>query len=182
MCVNETELKNYKELNKTTRKNSTILFGSTYAKEIPVSELRQNFGIVSNIYNRSLTDLSVYEAKAIVEDILNEICPSKILLQLGEVDLSDEKHSVDDVILEILNVIRTIKSNNKNTKIVLISLNNLLDKKAEKEFNTKLESLAKINNCLYAHLGNETADDTLHINAFKSLKYFFYEDISLQIM
>ncbi len=181
MCINKSELNCYKSLNKITHQNSAVLFGSTFAKEIPVSELRQNFGIVSHIYNRSLTDLSVFEASDIAKDIIDEINPSKILLQLGETDLASGKVSSDEVISEISNVVNTLRNANRKTKIVLISINNLLDKNLQSEFNKKLESLANNNKCIYADIGKENKEDALHINAFKSLSYFFTDEITAQL-
>ena len=181
MCINKTEINYYKSLNKITHQNSAVLFGSTFAKEIPVSELRQNFGIVSHIYNRSLTDLSVFEASDIAKDIINEINPSKILIQLGETDLASGKVSSDEVISEISNIINTARNSNRKMKIILISINNLLDKNLQTEFNRKLEVLANNSKCVYADIGNENKEDTLHINVFKSLSYFFTDDITAQL-
>ena len=88
MCISEKELNVYKSLNKIASRNSVVLLGSTYAKEIPVSELKQTYGILSDLYNRSLTDLSVFEANDIVIDTINCLKPKKILLQLGESDVA----------------------------------------------------------------------------------------------
>ncbi len=180
MCINKQELQGYQSLNKFAKKNSAVLFGSTYAKEIPVSELRQNFGIISHLYNRSLTDLSVFEAADIANEIIRDINPSKLLLQLGETDLASGKSTPEEVISEISNVISTIRNNDKKIKIVLISINNLLDKNLQKDFNKKLETFAKNNNCLFADI-TIASDDALHLNAFKALSYFFCDDITMQL-
>lgn len=63
MNIYEREVENFRKLNRIAKKNSVVLLGSTFAKDIPVSELVQTFDIDCNVYNRSLTDLSVFDAE-----------------------------------------------------------------------------------------------------------------------
>ena len=57
----EREAEEYCRLNDFAVRNGIVLFGSTFAKEIPVGELRQAFNLDCNIYNRSFADVSVFD-------------------------------------------------------------------------------------------------------------------------
>lgn len=184
MCIDKKELHSYKTLNRLANKNSVVILGSTYMKEMPVGELRQIFGILSDIYNRSLTDLSAFEADEILSDIIAELSPKKIVLQLGETDLNSGSHSVDEVISETSRILSHIHKLDKKIKVVIVSLNNLNDSSIQNEYNSKLEEMSSKNNCVFADITSvaETSEDTTHIQSFRLLRYFMADDFILQII
>lgn len=182
MCIDNKELMIYRELNSYARMNSVVILGSTYMKDMPVAELKQGFGIISDIYNRSLTDLSVFEASDAASDIVKELLPRKLILQLGETDLMDGEHTSDEVISEYRNVIKAIRKVDKHQKIVLVSLNNLTDREVQADFNRSLEKLASETKSTYADISNIQQDDRTHIQAFRLLKFFMSDDIVLQLI
>ena len=85
--VYEREAEEYMKLNELAVSNGVVMMGSTFAKDIPVGELRQAFELDFNIYNRSFTDLSVFDAEPVLINCVETLAPSKIVLQLGETDL-----------------------------------------------------------------------------------------------
>lgn len=182
MCVSEKEIATYNALNRLSRRDSVVILGSTYFREMPVGELKQAFGILSDIYNRSLTDLSVFEAKDIAIDIVNEMSPRKLILQLGETDLRSGKHTVDEVIDQIDTIVRELRKTDKSLQIVLVSLNNIPDRTIEEEFNRKLEKLTRRCKALYADISSDEQDDRCHIQAFRMLRFFMSDDRLLQIL
>lgn len=184
MCIDKKELYSYKSLNQLAHKNSVVILGSTYMKEMPVGELRQIFGIISDIYNRSLTNLSIFETVAIASDILNELSPNKIILHLGETDLDSGRYTEEEVLTEFSDLLSYLRKLNKKLKIVVVSLNNLENKELQDSFNKRLETLASKNNCIYADItsANDTKDDTSHIQSFRLLRYFMADDCFLQII
>ena len=58
----EKEIKKYQSLNELAEQGGIIIFGGTEDKEIPLCELKQAFELKSNLYNRSITNLSVDSA------------------------------------------------------------------------------------------------------------------------
>lgn len=181
MCIDSKELNTYSSLNRFAHKNSVVMLGSTYFKEMPLGELKQVFGIMSDIYNRSLTDLSVFEAEEIAISTIESLIPKKLVLQLGETDLEDQNHSVDEVISAIESLISKAHKTDRTLKIVLVSINNLSNKALQNEFNLKLEKLAKKSKCTYADITSAEEDPT-HIHSFRLLKFFMADDYLLQIM
>lgn len=183
MCIDKKELHSYKSLNLLAHKNSVVILGSTYMKEMPVGELRQVFGILSDIYNRSLTDLSIFEAKEVATNIIKELSPSKIILHLGESDLASSKHSEDEIITEFSNIISSIRKLDKKLKIVIVSINNLENKELQSSYNSKLEALVADKNCVFADITSAMdEEDTSHIQSFRLLRYFMADDCFLQII
>ena len=181
MSINKNELANYKSLNSLARKNSVVILGANYMKEMPVGELKQVFGIISDIYNRSLSDLSVFEARPILEDIITQLCPKKIILQLGETDL-EKGTDVDKVIAEVSSLLNTIKKMDRSLKIVLVSINNLTNKQIETEFNIRLSSICTGSKVQFADITSAASDDSCRIQTFRLLRYFMSDDMLLQIM
>jgi len=177
MCIDKNEMQKYKMLNNIARRNSVVIIGSDYLKEMQVGELKQVFGIINDVYNRSLTDLSVFEAEPIIKDTITELLPKKIVLQLGENDLSKPSITVDSVIKAYDGIIKAIKKQDKQIKIVAVSINNLLDKEVEKNYNGQLEKLCKTNNCQFVDTTSAGDNDISRINTFRCLRYFISDDI-----
>ena len=51
MCVSEKEIATYNTLNRLSRRDSVVILGSTYFREMPVGELKQAFGILVVVKN-----------------------------------------------------------------------------------------------------------------------------------
>lgn len=85
--------KQYAFLNKMAKGNGIVLLGSTSLEEQPVNELLQRFDVQKNIYNRSVSGLTIAGAEGCLEQCVYELSPSKLIVNLGEEDV---KYS-DDV-------------------------------------------------------------------------------------
>lgn len=77
----------YAFLNKFAKSNGIVLLGSTTLDELPVNELLQNFNVSKNIYNRSISGLTISEAEQYLEQCVFALCPGKVIINLGEEDL-----------------------------------------------------------------------------------------------
>lgn len=172
MCINNSEVKRYDGLNEFANKHSVVVLGSTFMSNIPMSELKQSFGIHSDIYNRSLTDLRIDEATDVLKNIMDTLSPKKVVLHLGEIELRDSEANISVLIYQMKELIDIIKNSDKHCKIVLVS-------EANNEFDTKLEELAKNTKCQFADItSGSTKDESIYINAFMKLKCFLADDIS----
>lgn len=85
--------KQYTFLNKMAKGNGIVLWGSTSLEKQPINELLQNFDVSKNIYNRSVSGLTLAAAEDCLEQCVYELKPSKVIINLGEEDLKDS----DDV-------------------------------------------------------------------------------------
>ena len=174
----ENECRHYDRLNEIVKYNGAVLFGSTFAAHIPVSELRQSFGLECNIYNRSIPELSVFDAASVLADCVFNLHPDKVLIQLGETDLKLGESSVDDIITEYENIITQIRKSMKGTQIVIISVCEEKNELPSCEFNKKLEKLAARKNCRFADISAAEGSDIPDVKAFSLLQYFLWDRIS----
>lgn len=172
----EKELGCYQRLNRISRRGSVVLFGSSFAKDIPVSELTQTFGLDCVVYNRSFGDLSVADAAGLIDEAVMGIEPKKIIIQLGETDLERGYKTVDEIISSYRELIAAIRKKDKHVKIVTVSV--ISDEKETAAFNSALEALASETGCRYADI--TTADDAeeRYVKAFGKLKFFMIDRIT----
>lgn len=176
--VYEREAYEYRRLNEFAVRNSVVLFGSTFAKDIPVGELRQAFDLDLNIYNRSFTDVSVFDAEALLIECAESLAPSKILLQLGETDLERGYRSVPEIIAAYDSLVKNIKKRNRFTDIVIVSVCENSNDIQPSEFNSQLENMAKKNKCKFADISNASSDKMPVVKAFSMLKRFMRNGIT----
>ena len=154
------------------------MFGSTFAKDIPVGELRQAFDLDLNIYNRSFTDISVFDAEALLIECAESLAPSKLLLQLGETDLERGYRSVPEIIVAYDSLVKSIKKRNRFTDIVIVSVCENSNGIQPSEFNSQLEKMAKKNKCKFADISNASSDRMPSVKAFSMLKMFMRNGIT----
>ena len=77
----------YACLNRLAKKNGIVLWGSTSLSNQPINELLQGFDVSKNIYNRSITGLTLEKAEHELESCVLELMPSRIIINLGEEDV-----------------------------------------------------------------------------------------------
>ena len=176
--VYEREAEEYMKLNELAVSNGVVMMGSTFAKDIPVGELRQAFELDFNIYNRSFTDLSVFDAEPVLINCVETLAPSKIVLQLGETDLERGFKTIPEIIAEYTNVVKALKKRNRFTDIVIVSVCETGNGTQPAEFNAQLEKMAKKLGCKYADITSASADRMPCVKAFSLLKRFMRSQLT----
>ena len=184
MNIYEREEKNYRRLNSIARPNGVVLFGSSFAKDIPVCELKQAFSLECDVYNRSYTDLSVFDASELLSECLNDLNPKKILLDLGETDLERGYKTIPEIIAAYESLIGNIRTYSKRCKIVVISvcaesMTTPVEQSAAAELNSALEEMANRLKCSYADISSAARSELPVVKAFSMLRFFILDRISL---
>ncbi len=174
----ERETDVYKQLNKIARKDGIVLFGSNFAKAIPVCELKQAFELDCDIYNRSLTDLSVFDAEGLLDRCVISLAPKKVLLQLGETDLERGYCTIPEIINAYEKVIVKLRKANKRCQITLVSVCNNGSELHPGELNKQIEKLARKEKCKYADISPAFSNDSPSVKAFSLLKRFFRDRLT----
>lgn len=172
------ETENFRRLNKIANANGIVLFGSSFAKDIPVCELKQAFHMDCNIYNRSLDNLSIFDAENFLDDCVIKLSPRKVVLQLGETDLEQGEHTVSEIVNEYEKIIAKLKSADKHCKIVIVSACDNNPCAQSEELNRELESMARRTKCQYADIRSALSNEQPCIKAFSLLRYFMMDKIS----
>lgn len=178
MNIYEREMEHFHKLNKIARKQGVVLFGSSFAKDIPVCELKQAFELDCDIYNRSLTDLSVFDAEPLLDECVNSLEPKKVLLQLGETDLERGYHTIPEIIKAYEKIILKLRSIDKHCEIVIVSVCENGAGIYPSELNKQLEGLAGKLKCKYADISSAASNDSPDVKAFSLLKFFMLDRIS----
>ncbi len=179
MNIYNRERENYKKLNSVANSNGVVLIGSSFAKEIPVCELRQTFQLNCDVYNRSYTDLSVFDAKDLVSECINELKPQRVLLNLGETDLERGFRSVPEIVTAYESLLLDLKKQYKNCRFVIVSICDSEYTSHPGELNRQLEALAKRHKCQYADITSAKKSTHPSITAFDMLRLFMLDKVSL---
>lgn len=179
MTLYERELTNYQILNQRVSANGVVILGSSFAKEIPVNELKQSVGIDSDIYNRSITDLSVFDGKYVLEDCVYDLNPKRVLLNLGETDLECGFRTIDEIVEAYRTLIDDIKVTSKHCEVIVVSVCSNRENIHPEELNKRLQALAKEKKCRYADITAAFATEAPRIKAFDLLKSFLRDRMSI---
>lgn len=169
------EIKEYRALNRVATGGGVVLFGSTFAKEMPVGELKQAFGIDRNIYNRSFLELSVFDAAAVAAESVIPLEPSKILLNLGETDLMRGLHSIPEIVDAYRELINTLRRR-LHCEVVVVSVCGGEELRPA-ELNRRLEEMARSCGCAYADIASAAAAEEPEVDAFAGLRCFLLDRI-----
>lgn len=173
------EIKRFHSLNKIANGNGTLLIGSSFMAAMPTGEFKQIYSVNKDLYNRSLEDLTIASAKDIIELNVRELCPDRVLLQLGETDLERGFKNIPEMMAEYKSIIEMIRSIDKHIKIVLVSVCENEYKIQPAKFNLELEALAHSTKCQYADVTGCVTSDYPALKAFRSLRYFMTGSFSL---
>ena len=98
MSKYENELGFYATLNKNAKKGGAVFFGCDHLHSLPVSEITQDMNLDINTYNRSLKGLVISEAATVAEECIYSLNPSKLFVNIGENDISDENFNLESFI------------------------------------------------------------------------------------
>lgn len=150
--MREAELNTYMKLNELAEQGSIVIFGGDEDKDIPICEIRQAFAMESKIYNRSVENLSVYDALAVYQKVVAPLDPETMLIHIGKADLAsfdEDPAGFDDQYKEL---IRAVKARNKNCRIAVVSLKNYDNDPQISELNKHLKYIAAFENCEYGDI------------------------------
>ena len=153
--MNEALIKKYKSLNQLAHSNGIVIFGVNEDVQIPIGELRQAFSITSEIYNRSLYDLSILNALEIYDKCVLPLSPETLLIHIGEKDLGlfvENSLKFDNKYREF---IHHIKETNPHCRISIVSLRNYGSDPLIAELNTHLKYIADSEQCEYGDIATK---------------------------
>jgi len=148
------ELKRYEVLNELAECGGIVIFGATEDVKIPIGELKQAFAIEEKIYNRSMNELSVVDAKTIYDTCVAPIVPETLLLHIGENDIQFFKENAGEFVQRYTQFITHIKSVNETCRIAIVSLRNYENNDVAKELNLQLKYIADSQRCEFADIAN----------------------------
>lgn len=139
-------------LNNLAEQNGIVIFGGTEDKEIPLCELKQAFELNPNLYNRSVTGLSITNAVQMFDTCVAALCPETVLLHIGAADMDLFTENASEFDQKYRELIAHIKALNKNCRIGIISFRNPDNSSNIAEMNRHLKYLAQSEQCEFGDI------------------------------
>lgn len=149
---------------------SVVLLGGSLDKEIPVAEVAQSFNFNFKMYNRSKYGLSLKDAKKTYLESVEPMNPEAVIIHLGKEDVEMFKNNSADFDVKYLELLSSIKHQNKDRRIALVSLEE--ESKVEAEMNRHIKAIAESEKCEFVNMDRAKLWDT---EKTKEVTAFMYE-------
>lgn len=149
---------------------SVVLLGGSLDKEIPVAEVAQSFNFNFKMYNRSKYGLSLKAARKTYLESVEPMNPEAVIIHLGKEDVEMFKNNSADFDVKYLELLSSIKHQNKDRRIALVSLEE--ESKVEVEMNRHIKAIAESEKCEFVNMDRAKLWDT---EKTKEVTAFMYE-------
>lgn len=147
-----------------------VLLGGSLDKEIPVAEIAQSFNFNFKMYNRSKYGLSLKDARKIYLESVEPMNPEAVIIHLGKEDVEMFKNNSADFDVKYLELLSSIRHQNKDRRIALVSLEE--ESKVEVEMNRHIKAIAESEKCEFVNMDRAKLWDT---EKTKEVTAFMYE-------
>lgn len=148
-------MKDYFALNELANANGIVLLGGTDDMDIPVGELKQAFELKSDLYNRSVADLSIETAARAYDAYVASLNPEAIILHIGSADLDMFAADPSGFDQKYRDFISYIKVTNPKCRVAITSLKNEENNHVVAEMNKHLKYIASSEQCEFFDLSNK---------------------------
>lgn len=128
-------------------KDSTVLFGGSLDKSIPVDALCESFGFNFTVINCSSDSLSLRNAKNHYIMNAEKFNPEAVILHLGEADMDMFKSNPSDFDSLYLEFISYLRSTNSKIRIQLVSIGNETNNQFISDMNRHIKAIAAAERC-----------------------------------
>lgn len=149
---------------------SVVLLGGSLDKEIPVAEVAQSFNFNFKMYNRSKYGLSLKDARKTYLESVEPMNPKAVIIHLGKEDVEMFKNNSADFDVKYLELLSSIRHQNKDRRIALVSLEE--ESKVEVEMNRHIKAIAESEKCEFVNMDRAKLWDT---EKTKEVTAFMYE-------
>lgn len=140
--------------NAAAKDYNIALLGGTYAKDIPVKKLAQEFEFDFDIHNKSTFALSLKNAKEYFEKYVAGLNSDAVIIQLGKEDKELFKLNPSQFDTMYLELLAAIKSHNKECRLALVSINNSMNDRTISDMNNHIKAIAQSEQAAYVNLEN----------------------------
>ncbi len=154
----------FTQMNSIAKQGAIVFLGSSVFSEFPVCELARSFDLDETIYNRSVKDLSIYEAFDLLKSSVTDLCPRKLFIEIGEADIQTEGFDPEDFIAKYEFLLYTIHNETK-AKIYIVSI---VDKNAG-PVNKLLKKMADDTGCDYIDASDAVSSSKPELKLFNLL-------------
>ncbi len=171
MVAKKSECEDYARYNSLCRSGEIVLFGSSFAADLPLTELAQDFNIEEKLYNRSIHGLTVCEAKDYLKNCVEELAPRKVFINIGDADLDDADFNLEQFISEYEWLLYQIHSSVNRVRLYIMSVCSKNVHAAE--LNQALRELAAKTGCTYLDVTRYAFQNDGKLRVFRAMRNFF---------
>ncbi len=150
--MEKTIYEQYATLNKLAEPGGTVIMGGTSDLTLPLCELKQDFGLEDNLYNRSVKEFSIRNAAEVYDACIAELNPAVLLLHIGEADRAFFETESEEFDRGCGELIRHIRKVTPGCEIVIVSLNM---SESTRELNHHLKYIADSERCRYEDISSK---------------------------
>lgn len=161
----------FSQCNKFSRVGGVVIFGSTFAADLPITELAMDADMDVMLYNRSIHGLQADEAEMYLDSCVKELCPKKLFLNIGDADLGYAGFSTAGFISTYEAFVKSAKKKLPNTDIYIVSVCSI-DQKTE-SVNEELRKLTERMLCEYIDITRSAFGKDNAIRVFRDLRACF---------
>lgn len=111
-------IRNYRELNRTALKGKTVLAGSSLMEFFRINEMLMSRGNTKIVYNRGVAGMTVAEYAEVL-DIVVDLKPSRLLINIGSNDLNLPGDTVSNLIRLYRNLLLRLKTELPDCDIIV---------------------------------------------------------------
>ncbi len=111
------KIKRYKILNRYAKKGQILFTGSSLMEQFPIYEFIQDYDIRETIYNRGIGGFTSSEMLGYLEEMIFELEPSKVFLNIGTNDLNAPDYSLEALMERCERIVKQIKAKLPECKI-----------------------------------------------------------------
>lgn len=161
----------YPLLNELAEQEGVVILGGAEDMNIPLGELKQAFSFDTNLYNRSVEDLSVVNARDYYDLYIASLKPSCVMLHLGVRDRELYVMNPDVFNRCYRDLIDHIRENHPRCEIAIISIANPSDDPIIDDMNKHLRHIADSERCQF---GDVTTPRVWNPRETRSVTSFIY--------
>ncbi len=137
---------------KMEKNDSVVLFGGSLDKVIPVTEIAQDYEFTFRMYNRSVFNLSLKNAKENFVTQVEPVNPEAVIFHIGAEDLDMFQKNSAEFDIKYLDLINLAKS--KERRVALVSNVDAKGSAAYEEMNRHIKAIADSERCTYINIDN----------------------------
>lgn len=164
----EERIKQYETLNQISRQGGIAFLGSSYFADMNMEELAADSGIGAPLYNRSLENLRIDEAKRVLTSCLGGLAPSRIFINIGESDLASHDFEMQEFLNRFEWLLLNLHRNYRGSRLYVVSV--ISKRKNAAELNEHLKSLSKNLGCTFIDVAPVEHDSLACVQIFNRLK------------
>jgi len=165
----EIALNKFNGINSLAKKGGTVFFGTDFMAGLNVNELTAGFGMEENIYNRSIADMPIVNARSAVKTCILDLAPSKVFIEVSPKDFAGELVNYEDIVSEYEWLLYTVHT---KTKAKLYLVVPQFGGKNGRVIYKAFESLVKEVGCELIDISKEITAPLPELAVFDRLKYF----------